>query len=113
MEVESQRPDRQEVEPRVTPSRDGALVLRIRSDRPHADWEEIEKILREKAGSLKIEGLEFGREGGLVHLHGVDGNVLESMKGIRLKSGAGIQVHGPSSDGGEVVLTVVHSEASQ
>lgn len=112
-EVETHGPDRQELEDRPTPSKDGDLVLRIRSGRPQADWEEIEKIMREKAGSLKIEGLEFGREGGLVHLHGVDESVLESLKDIRLKSGAGIQINGPSSDGREVVLTVVYSEPPQ
>lgn len=47
----------------VLPKGEG-LILRLRSKRPQADWEEIEGIIRRKAGSIQILGFRFDREGG-------------------------------------------------
>ena len=100
------------VEPADLPKGDG-LILRLRSKRPQADWEEIEGIIRRKAGSIQILGLRFGKEGGLVQLQGVEKGALLSLDGFRLEGGATLRIEDPSPDGNSIALTIIHPEPSQ
>ncbi len=99
-------------EPADLPKGDG-LILRLRSKRPQADWEEVEGIIRRKAGSIQIFGLRFGREGGLVQLQGVEKGALLSLNGFRLEGGATLRIEDLPSEGNTIALTIIQPESSQ
>lgn len=86
------------------------LILRLRSRQPQADWEEIEGVIRRKAGSLQILSLRFGRDGGIVQLQGVDKGALLSLNGFALQGSATLRVEDPSPEGNALSLTIVQSE---
>ncbi len=86
------------------------LILRVRSRQPQADWEEIEGVIRRKAGSIQILGLRFGKDGGIVQLQGVDKGALLSLNGLDLQGNATLRVEAPSPDGNILNLTIVQSE---
>ena len=89
------------------------LILRLRSKRPQADWEEIEGIIRGKAGSTQIVGLRFEREGGVVQLQGVAKETLLSLNGSSLEGGATLHIEDPSPEENSIALIVIHPEPSQ
>lgn len=95
------------------PSKGEGLTLQIRSNRPQADWEEMEKMLREQFKSMQIMGLEFTPGGGVVRLDGVDSSFLNSLNGTRLQEGALLKVENSSTDGNGLIVTVTHPGSSQ
>lgn len=111
--VETQRSGESRDEALTDLPKGEGLILRVRSRQPQADWEEIEGIIRRKAGSIQILGLRFGRDGGIVQLQGVDKGALLSLNGSALQGNAALRIEDPSPDGNTLNLTIVQSEMHQ
>ncbi len=88
----------------------GEVTLSLRNLGHFAQWEELEKHIREKAKSARVTGVTMGPESAQVRLEGVDGQFLESLSGTRLKGGLTVQVEGYAPDTRTVTISFGHSE---
>jgi len=88
----------------------GEVILSLRNLRHFANWEELEKYIREKVKSARVIGVTMSPEGAQVRLEGVEGRFLESLSGTRLKGGLTVQVEGYAPDTRTVTISFGHSE---